>query len=186
MKKRVIRMSLAILVVLGILFGLLVALTWDWGPVAPFDFLDGRALTRTEREPVRSVYGPTTVAYSFEGSFAEYAEVCTKADSELSAMGFTLTPPMNDVLHTRIYLWSSTAPDTCVLVGFSFRQKAEAHSTAKSPEHPAVNRHISQDKIGSICVSVIGTPPRSPWPRRLLRRLRAMLRRTTNKLRARK
>lgn len=186
MKRRVVKLFLAILIVVGILLGLLAALWRDWGSEVPFDFLAGRTLTaRTQRDTVRSVYGrsvygPTTVIYSFEGDFADFNDVCTKADSELLPMGFTLFPPIGDVLDTRIYLLSSTIPDTCAAVGISYRQKTEAHSTPKSSEHPPPNRYTPQHKIGSISVSVVGTPPRSWWPRLLLRRLQAMLRGTAN------
>ena len=187
MKRRVIKISLAILVVVGILLGLLAVLTRDWGPEVPFDFLAGRALTaRIERNQIIQWSGHTRTVYSFEGDFADYNDVCTKADSELLAMGFTLLPPMGDTLHTRFYLSSNVALDPCVCVGLSYRREAEAPSTLKSPEHSIPNRRTSQHKSGSISVSVVGTPRRSWWPRRLLRRLQAMLRRTANNPPARK
>ena len=44
MKTRVVRISLAILVVVGILLGLLVVLMLDTGPETSFAFLDGCSL----------------------------------------------------------------------------------------------------------------------------------------------
>lgn len=177
---RVIKISLAILVVLVILLGLLVVLMWDWGPEVPFDFLDGRALTRTKREPITSVYGHTIMIYSFDGDFADFKDVCTKANSELLAMDFNHLPPMGDVLHSQVYLSSSTTPSPCVFVGLFYRREIEAHSTANSSEHPPPNRYTSQDKIGSISVSVVRAQSTSWWPRRLLYRLQVMLRRNAN------
>ena len=176
LKRRVVKVFLAIFVLVGIVLGLFAVLTRDWGPEVPFDFLAGRTLTAN---PVRSVYGPTTVIYSFEGDFADFNDVCTKADSELLPMGFRVFPPIG-VIPIRTYLLPSTAADTCALVSISYRQEIEAHSTAKSSEYSTPNRYTSHDKNGSVSVRVAGTPRRPWWPRHLLRRLQAMLRRTTS------
>jgi len=51
MKRPVIKISLAVFVVVGILFGLLAVLARDSGPEVSLSFLDGRAMTGKSRTP---------------------------------------------------------------------------------------------------------------------------------------
>ncbi|UCF14359.1 MAG: hypothetical protein JSW59_13170 [Phycisphaerales bacterium] len=86
MKRRLVKISLAILIVAGVLLGLLIVLTRDWGPEMSFGFLDGRALTASIKQyRGKSFYSTTREVYSFE---ADFNDVCAKADAELSVMGF--------------------------------------------------------------------------------------------------
>ena len=90
MKRSVIRISLAIFVVVGIVFGLLVALPRDSAPDMSFAFLDGRTLAvPVEKNASRTFYSTTYQKYSFETDFDEF---CAKVDAELPDMGFKVAP----------------------------------------------------------------------------------------------
>jgi len=86
MKRPVIKISLAILVVVGILLGLLAVLSRDSGPEVSLAFLSDRTLrARIKQEPGKRFHSTTREIYSFE---ADFNDVCAGADAELSAMGF--------------------------------------------------------------------------------------------------
>jgi hypothetical protein len=89
-KRRVIKISLAIFVVVGIVFGLLAVLARNSEPEMSFAFLDGRALAvPVEKNASRTFYSTTRQRYSFETDFDEF---CAKVDAELPDMGFKVAP----------------------------------------------------------------------------------------------
>ena len=78
MKRRLIKVSLGFLVIVGILLGLHAIAARDWGPEISFDFLDGRTMTG-RIEQARNSRRITREVYSFE---ADFNDVCAKADAE--------------------------------------------------------------------------------------------------------
>lgn len=91
MKRRVVKISLAIFAVIGIALGMLVVLMRDWGSEMPLAFLDGMPMMdRIEQHPARS--GSVTT-YDLYSSEADFNEVCTKADAELPSLGFKVNLP---------------------------------------------------------------------------------------------
>ena len=97
MKRRAVKISVAIFVLVGISLGLLVALTRDRGPEMSFDFLDGKTLTaRIKRARGGPAHWTTREVYSF---IADFNDVIANAEAELMALGFKRLSPGSSESH---------------------------------------------------------------------------------------
>ena len=179
MKRRVIKISLAIFVVVGVLLGLLVILSQDWGPEMSFGFLDGRSVTaRINQDRGRSVYRIVQETYSFE---ADFDDVCDKVDAELSALGFTRLTMSVGGQYSREYRLRNEPLGDWLAVSVQNEHKVSTSSTAKSSEYlsPDSYEHLSME--GWVSILVTRGRVRSWPPKYFLMRLRLMLRSNAKK-----
>ena len=179
MKRRLIKISAAILVAVGILLGLALQLVRDRGPEMSFGFLDGRTLTaRIKKEPGRSSYRRIREVYSFEGNFID---ICAKVDAELLAMGFMVSfAPPTETFGWRKYLLANAASAGTIFVTIRDRQYLKVYSTPKSSKYSSPDRHEYHHKNGWVTVEIIRMRLRSWPPQYFLIRLELMLRRNAN------
>ena len=181
MKRRVVKISLAICVVVGILLVLLAVLTGDWGPEMSFGFLDGRALTaRIEQDPGRSAYRTTREVYSFEGDFNE---VLAKVDAELLALGFKVDPSIARgafFLRHEYQLANSTSA-RAVVVRLRDGAELKVYSTPKSSKYSSPDRYEYHQKNGWVSIEIARRRLRSWPPQYFLVRLQVMLHRAASK-----
>ena len=178
-KRRLIKVSLAILFVVGIFLGLLVVLMWDSGPGTTFGFLDGRSATaRINQDRGRSVYRIVQETYSFE---ADFNDVCDKVDAELSALGFTKLDMGSRGQHSREYRLRNEPIGDWLAVSVQNEYKVSTSSSAKSSEYlsPDSYEHLSME--GWVSILVTRGRVRSWPPKYFLMRLRLMLRRNAKK-----
>jgi len=147
MKRRVVKISLAILVVVGIALGLLLQLVRDRGPEMSFGFLDGRTLTaRIKKHPGRSSNRTIREVYSFEGN---YIDVCAKVDAELLARGFMVSfAPPTEIFGWRKYLLANAASAGITFVTIRDRQYLKVYSTPKSSKYSTPNRYVYHQRDG--------------------------------------
>lgn len=167
MKRRVVKISLAIIVIATILLSLLVLLTLDSGSRMTFGFLDGRALTaRIERNPGRSAFRTTRDVYSFK---ADFNDVCAKVDAELTALGFTrlMDMPDSDMREYRL----NNSSNKLILVRVLNRNILSVYSTPKSSKYSNPDRHEYRWRSGWVSVEIAQTRLRAWPPQYLLIRL---------------
>lgn len=179
MKRRLIKISAAILVAVGILLGLALQLVRDRGPEMSFGFLDGRTLTaRIKKDPGRSSYSTIREVYSFEG---DYIDVCAKVDAELSAKGFKVNfARPGETFRRHEYRLANTASARAIVVEIRDRQYLKVYSTPKSSKYSSPDRHEYHHKNGWVTVEIIRMRLRSWPPQYFLIRLELMLRRNAN------
>ena len=180
MKRPVIKISLAIFVVVGILLGLLVVLTRDWGPETSFGFLDGRALTaRIEQDPGRSAYRTTREVYSFE---ADFNEVFAKVDAELSALGFKVDPSVvrGAFFLRHEYKLANATSAKAVVVSLRDGAELKVYSTPKSSKYSSPDRYEYHQKNGWVSIEIDRRRLRSWPPQYFLYRLQRMWHRRGN------
>ena len=185
MKRRVLKISLAILIIVGILLGLLVALMMDSGPSMSFGFLDGITLTaRKELDPGSPYYRETQYLYLFQ---ADFNDICAKADTELSALGYmkgydnTQVPHLKVPRKMRFVLFAQKAEE---FTGIEILEghKPSADPAPKSSEYLSLDRNEFQVEDDWISVEVRRTRPRSWPPQYFLHRLKRRFRRASNKV----
>jgi hypothetical protein len=171
MKKRVIRISLAISVVLGILFGLLTALMRDGEQEMSFGFLAGRTLAvPIQQNTNRSFDSTTNKVYSF---MADFNDVCAKADAELFAMGFKIAPLGFRPRSCRVYRLGDFASANTWM-------RVYIHEDMEITEAPdGLLRHRPAE--GWISIEVCRSRLRSWPPKYLLYRLKLMWYRSANR-----
>ena len=190
MKRHVIKISLAVLVVVGVFTCLLLVLAQDRGSRVSFDFLEGRTSMRRTVSGLRgSGHRITGEAYSFE---ADFNDLCTKADTELLAKGFSITGPgtVGPFSSRRYIRGAMTSRETDIIIRGDLR--IFTRSTPKSSEDQGLDptyyfhykyyfKNKYQVKNGWVTVEVwqrrIGLWP----PKNLLIRLQLMWHRSTNK-----
>jgi hypothetical protein len=173
-KRRVIKISLAIFVVVGILLGLLAALTRDTGPEMSFGFLDGRAMTaRIEQNPGRSAYRTTREVYSFQ---ADFNEVLAKVDAELSALGFKIDPfgVRGAFFLRRQYQLANATSARAVVVSLRDGAELKVYATPKSSKYSSPDRYEYHQKNGCVSIEIARRRLRSWPPQYLLHRLQLM------------
>ena len=180
-KRRVIKISLAIFVVVaGILLALLAVMMCDSGPEISLGFLDGRAMTaRLEEETGKSAYRTTREVYSFE---ADFNDVCARADAELSATGaktllYSGRWPGREVA---MYPFRSTFSGESVRVSIAEGKKLRKYLTPKWSKQASLFGYNYERTSGWVSVEIIQTRPRSWPPKYFLLRLELMLRRAAN------
>jgi hypothetical protein len=173
-KRRVVKISLAILVVVGIALGLLLQLVCDRGPEMSFGFLDGKALTaRIERDPGRYPYRTRRDVYSFE---ADFDDVCTKVKAELTALGFSRLMGLPESEMCQYRLWNNSSTER-LDVRILNRNVLSAHSAPKSSEYSSPDPHEYHWRYGWVSVEIVRIRLRSWPPQYFLTRLHMMLRR---------
>lgn len=174
MKRRVIKIALAIFVVVGILVGLLAAMALDSGPEMSFSFLDGRTMTG-RIEQARNSRRVTREVYSFE---ADFNDVCAEADAELSAMGSQIASFSAGEIADREYrLGSHISANRWILVRIRDRYRLEVFS---SPESSKLDSSTYYPRKGWVSVEVRRRRLRSWPPKNFLTRLQLMWRRSAN------
>ena len=176
-KKRVIRISLAILVIVGILAGLLVASMLVREPDTSFDFLaeavDGGHIEHTPR-----TYGSrrtTEDIYTFE---ADFNDVCTRARVELSASGFTPRKTGAPDPFARDYERFDNASGQFIWVSIFAGRTTVSHGKSEAQERAMFISRTRQE--GLVSVLIVRDKPRL-WPRYFLRHLHRRLRLARNR-----
>lgn len=177
MKRSVIKISLAIFVVGGILLGLLVVKARDSGPEVSFSFLDGRTLrARIKQDPGKRFYSITREIYSFA---ADFNGVCAGADAELSAMGFKVASSGSRGISDREYrLGDHTSANNWIVVRIHDNIDLRAYS---SPKSSRVDFQWHCPRKGWVSVEVYRSRLRSWPPKNFLIRLQLMWYRSANK-----
>lgn len=179
-KRRVIKISLAIFVVVaGILLALLAVMMCDSGPEISLGFLEGRAMTaRIEEETSKSAYRTTREVYSFR---ADFNDVCARADAELSATGTkTLLFRGWPGREVAMYPFRSTFSGESVRVSIAAGKKLRKYLTPKWSKQSSLFGYNYEHTDGWVSVEIIQTRPRSWPPKYFLLRLKLMLRRAAN------
>jgi hypothetical protein len=178
MKRRLLIVSLAILIAVGILVGLFVAVTRDPGPAMSFNFLDGRKLiARIEEKPGKSAYKTTRDVYSFE---ADFNGVCTKAEAELLGLGFKNVMLGNQKSNSRQYMLRNNASAERFSVSILDKQRLSSYSTPESSGYSSPERHEYHWRDGWVSIEVTRRRLRSWPPKYLVRRLQMKLRRAAS------
>jgi hypothetical protein len=176
MKRRLVKKSWAILVVIGFLLVSLAVLMLDTGPVMSFDFLKGMTLAaRTGTESGKS----TRYVYSFKGDFDT---VSTKVNAELSKLDFRRSMLGNKVdKHIHEYRRRNHGTNDSVKITILKRNVPTSHSTSKTSQDSDPDRNIKSFPDGWITIEISRSRQRSWSPRYILYRLRLKLRRIINK-----
>lgn len=178
MKRPVIKISLAIVIIIGIFLALFGLLSRDSMPTLSFNFLRGRELTSCiKADPGRSVYRTTRYVYSFE---ADFNDVWSKANAELSALGFVTGTFRQDEPRIREYQLRGKRNDELVTVRILDRHKLLVYSTPKSSQYSSPDRHEYHYRYGWVTVDIAQRRLRSWPPQFLLYRLHRMRRRPGN------
>jgi len=176
-KSRVIKISLAILVVVGIILGLLVAAILSRGPDTLFDFLAAATnLEHIEQTPKTSRARRTTVdCYTFE---ADFNDLCTRADAELTASGFTKLDLANPFLRQYEHFdnASGQSAQVCIFAGKLMRW----HRSVTPQGSEELTRSYYR-KSGWVTVEITLNRLRLWPPQYLLRHLHRTLRLALNK-----
>lgn len=169
-KRRVVKISVAILVVVGIALGLLLLLVRDRRPEMSFGFLDGRTLTaRIGVDGGRSRVINREI-YAFQ---ADFNDVVAEADIELSRIGFSLDDIMGvDPQNIRYVLFKTSGERITVCIRRG--QRLSTRTTRKPSKPFRSNRHVYREEDGWVSADICYDRPR-PWPR-FLNRLRRALR----------
>ena len=181
MKRRLIKVSLVILVVVGIVLSLLVAMVCDSGPEISFGFLDGRTLTaRIKEDPGTSRYRITQEVYSFEADFEDFL---AEANAELSALGFIAVRGVGGRRVTpRRYSLPGTGSAGPIGVYFRDSQKLKARTPAKLPDYYShIERFQFVSADGWVSVEVTRRRVRLWPPKYFLMRLQMMLQRNAGR-----
>jgi len=153
MKRRVLKISLPIVFIVGILLVLLVVLMWDWNSEMSFEFLEGKALTTSiNRNPVRYAYRTIWHVYSFEGDFDD---ICATADAELLARGFKVDHKASRVSSVRRdYCLGNETSTRYIVVSIRGRQEVRVHSKTGSSRHSNQDRILFHYRSGWISVHI--------------------------------
>jgi len=173
MKRRVVKISLAIFVVIGILLGLLVVLLLDTGLETSFDFLDGRTMTG----PIDQAHHSHIIkgeVYSFE---ADFNDVCAKAGAELLELGFSSKRGFDRDPRRCSYARHKSASIRQLGVMIIDKHRFSMYSTPKSSEYSSPDRYQYHYEEGWVSVEIVRTRLKYWPPQYLLRRLQLMLRR---------
>ncbi len=174
MKRRLVKVALAILIVIGILVGL----TWDSGPEMSFRFLDGRKLTaRIEQAPGKSAYKTTRDVYSFE---ADFNDVSTEVEAELLGLGFKNVMLGNQKSNSRQYMLRNNSSTERFSVIILDQHSLLSYSTPKSSKYSSPARHEYHWRDGWVSIEVTRRRLRYWPPKYLLRRLQMKLRRAAS------
>ncbi len=173
MKRRVTKILLAALVVVGILLGLLVALVWNSGPGVSFDFLaeavDGERIVQASRK-----YGAgktTEVIYTFE---ADFNDVCDRAHAELSASGFTPRKTRTSDSFARDYERFDNASGQFTWVSIFAGRTTVSHGKSEAQERAMFISRTRQEEL--VSVLIVRDRPRLWPPRYFLQHLHRRIR----------
>ena len=180
MKRRLVRLWLAILIIVGILLGLLVVLIWEWRSEMSFEFLEGRALTANiNRDSGRYAYRTIWHVYSFEGDFND---ICAIADAELLARGFKIDHKASLASSVRRdYCLGNETSNKAIVVSIRGRQEVKVHPTTEPSQHSNQDRILFHHRRGWISVHITRKKRRLWPPRYFLHHLRSRFRRIVYK-----
>lgn len=175
-KKRFLRTSLAILVLVVIILGLSAILERDWGRLRGFEFLGSPELVVQKRRGTgRSATKTTYYYYCYK---ADFNDVSAKADTGLSAMDIVNKQEITEQPRMSRYVLMGKGPGEWITVAIRDERKLSAYSTSKSSQSPGPNRKRYSREKGWVCIAVTRTQLRSWPPWYLLYRLQVRLRGT--------
>ncbi len=174
--RSVIKISLAIIVVVGLLLGLLAVIACDSEPETSFGFLDDRTMTACiKQDPERAAYRSRREVYWFE---ADFNDVCAEMDAELSALGFRRPFQGSQGSHMRIYVPGNNSLTKRLTVTILDKRRLVTSSISKSSTYLRPDRH-SRD--GWVSIEISRARPRAWPPQYFLQHLQRMWRRSANK-----
>jgi len=172
MKRRVVKLSLVILVLIVMLLGLLAFLSRDSGRLRGFQFLGNPDLV-VHRDAGRSRWKMTLYYYCLE---ADVNDVCAKADAGLSAMDIVNRQEWTQKPRGSRYILKGKGPGEWITVSILDGRKLSAHSISKLSESPSLDhRNMYDREKGWVAISVTRAQLRSWPPRHLLNRLKVRL-----------
>lgn len=160
-KRRVVKISLAILVLTVILVGLSAFLSWDPERLRGFEFLGSPDLVVSKRTDTgRSVTKTTRYYYCFE---ADFNDVCAKAHSGLSAMDIVTRQKITEQPRMSRYVLMGKGPGEWITVKILDGRKLSTYSGPDSAENSSATGEKYDRKKGWVSVTVTRTRLRS-WP----------------------
>jgi hypothetical protein len=175
-KRRAVKISLAIFVVVAILLGVLAVLERDWGRLRGFEFLGSPDLVVQKRRGTgRSATKATYYYYCYK---ADFNDVSAKADTGLSPMDIVNKQEITEQPRMSRYVLMGKGPGEWITVAIRDERKLSAYSTSKSSQSASPNRTRYSREKGWVSVAVTRTQLRSWPPWYLLYRLQMRLRGT--------